>query len=108
MNLEEATKKVRAEKPKDNYMVIKLDARVVVPHSDGMALLASLARAEKWPDYYSSNKHITEFDRNSLETTVMSPQEYDRHKIAALLNCTPDEVREAQQKAREQQHHPVT
>lgn len=99
MNYEEAVKKVKAEKPKENFMLVKIDAQLVLPHSDGIALLNSLAHAEKMPDYYGSRKYITELDRHSLESSVISHQEYVRYKIAALLCLSLEEVKEAEEQA---------
>jgi hypothetical protein len=103
MNLQEATKKVRAEKPKENFMVVQLDAdyrnRLVLPHKDGVTLLEALKAAEMLHDPYDGKRRINEFNRDVLSTSVMSTQEYERHKIAALLDLTIDEVKEMQQAA---------
>ncbi len=98
MNLEEATKKVRAEKPKENYMLVELASytKFLLPHTAGVALLNALAIAERLQDSYGEPKRIVELERNSIETRMFSAEEYQRYKIAALLNLTPDEVKEAQ------------
>ena len=106
MDYAEAVKKVRAEKPKDNFMVIKFDqdysSGIVLPHKDGVALLSTLANAEKLVDRYSEPKRIGEINRDHVTTMSMSHQEYERFKIAALLDITPDEVKEIQEAANKQ------
>lgn len=98
MDYAEAKKKVLAEKPKDNYMVFKFDIeyskRLLLPHKDGAALIALLANAEMLDEGYSKPKRITEIERDMVNTWVMSHQEYQRYKIAALLNITLEEVKE--------------
>lgn len=98
MDYAEAKKQILAEKPKDNYMVFKFDTeyskRLLLPHKDGAALIALLANAEVLEEGYSKPKRITEIERDMVNTWVMSYQEYQRYKIAALLNITPEEVKE--------------
>lgn len=93
---DEAVKKVKTAKPRENYLLVRLgyDSSLVLPHSDGMALVAALSRAEKLIDRYSESKRITELERDSIHVHTMSYQEYDRYKIAALLNCSPDDVKQ--------------
>ena len=100
MKLDEATKKVRAEKPKDSYLQIEISGSFVVPTKDGQAILAALAQVESGPNYYNSYR-IGEMKRDAITANAISAQEYERHKIAALLNVTVDEVRLAQKQAAE-------
>jgi hypothetical protein len=47
MKLADAEKQVRAEKPQGNFMLIEIAdhyGRLVVPHADGVAILAALAK----------------------------------------------------------------
>lgn len=94
MNLGEATKKVRAERVKDNFMTIQLDAKLILPMKAGLAFIEALTNAEKMPDW--RDPYIKEFDKNSLTTSVMPHQEYERHKIAALMGVSAEEVLGAQ------------
>lgn len=96
MEYAEALKKVQAKKPKENFMVITLgyDNKLVLPHKDGLAFMASLASVEKLSEPYNEPHRITEFDRSAITTHLMSAEEYERFKIAALLNVTPDEVKQ--------------
>lgn len=101
MEYKEAVKKIQARKSRDNYMIIKMgyENTVVLPHKDGMSLIASLSAAEQYNDPYGKVHSITELDRNKITITTMSSDEYDRHKIAALLGMTLDEVKEHQLQA---------
>ena len=97
----EACKKVQAKKTKENYLVVELgySAKLVLPHKEGMLFLQSLINAEQLRDGYGEQHHISGMSRNVLKTEIMSSDEYERIKIAALLNIKPEEVLEAQKAA---------
>jgi hypothetical protein len=105
MEYKDALKKVQAVKPKDNYMVIKLgyDNKIVLPYKDAVAFIATLNNAEHFDEQYNKPHRINELDRSKIEATLMSHQEYERYKIAVLLNITADEVKEAQLQAQQQE-----
>lgn len=109
MTYDEAAKKVRAEKPQENFVIMEFryDAKFVLPHKAGVALLEAMANAELLKDGYCEPRRIVELDRDSFSNRTMSRKEYDRFKIAALLNITPDEVREAEELAIKQQNQPA-
>lgn len=108
MKYEEAAKKVRDEKPKENFMVIEFgyENKFLLPHKHGVAVLDAMANAERLQEGYGEPKRILELPRDAVISRLMSSQEYARFKIAALLNVTPEEVKEAQDKAREPQDQP--
>lgn len=95
MDLAEAIKKVKAEKPKENFMILEFpyDIKYLVPHKDGIAILAALVNAEKLSEEYNKPKRIEEIGREQVNTRLMSHSEYTRYKIAGLLNISPDEVK---------------
>ena len=101
MDLVEATKKIKAEKPKENFMLLKFgyDCHFVLPHKDGVAVLNGLASAERLEESYQKPKRITEVSRDQIAVSSMSVQEYERYKIAALLHLSPDEVKEMMEAA---------
>ncbi len=103
MNYTEAQKKVWADKAKDNFMIVKVvtdySSQLVVPYKEGVALLAALANAEHLREQYGEPGRIVGMPRDMLKTNYMSRQEYERYKIAALLNISPEEVLEMQQAA---------
>ena len=96
----EAAKKVSAKKPKENYLVIDLsyDLKVLLPYKDGVAFMASLANAERLCTPYGGPQRITELDRDcGIKSYLMSAEEYERFKIAALLNISPEDVKKYSQ-----------
>jgi hypothetical protein len=94
MTYDEALKKVQAIKPKGNLMVLQLsyNNKLVLPYTDGIAFLASLANAEQINEPYNEQHSISEFKRDSISFSVMPHTEYIRFKIAALLGVKPEEV----------------
>lgn len=91
----EAVKKVKTLKTKETYMVIRVDERLVLPHKDGMHLLQALQVAEAlhaWDD----DRPIHSVNRESIRMNVLSAEEYERHKLAALLGMTLKELKEAE------------
>lgn len=96
MDYKEAVKKVQAKKPKENLLLVTLgyDNKILLPHKDGIALLAALNSAEQFNDPYGKPHSITEMDRSKITIAQMSHEEYERYKIAALLGITVEEVKE--------------
>lgn len=96
MDYAEAVKKVQTKKEKDPFMVFKLsyDLNVVVPHKDGVSLLASLINAEQLCVPYNGQHSISEIKRDQITVSPMSREEYERYKIAALLKLSVAEVEE--------------
>ena len=102
MNYEEALKKVKADKPLDNFITITLGYGnvLLMPFTEGTAFLASLIHAERFMDEYNKAKRIEPFERDSISFRVMSRHEYQRLKIATLLNLSPEAI-EALEKGEE-------
>ena len=96
MNYEQAVKKVRAAKTKENYLVIEMgyDNTIVLPHKDGIAFLNALTSAEQLEESYNKPHRINPIERNKIKTQLMAAEEYESFKIAALLNITPAEAKE--------------
>lgn len=93
MNYADAVKKVRAEKPKENFMTIRItDSQLVLPHKDAVTLLATLANAESFDKSWGSDRRIVPLNEGSYEANPMSRQKYEQFKIAALLNISIDEL----------------
>ena len=101
MKYEEALKLVQTKKPKDNYMLIEMayDRKLLLPYKDAITLLSSLANAEQLNERYNEPHRIIGLERDSINTRIFSHEEYERYKIAALLNITPDEVKEHMKEA---------
>lgn len=93
---QEAIKVIQAKKPKENYLLIQIsyDTKIVLPYKDGLTFMASLAVAEQLTEHYEKPTRITGFVRETITTRVLSFQEYERYKIAALLNVAPGDIEE--------------
>ena len=96
----EAVKEVRTKKVKENFLVIEFSYnKIVLPFKEGMSFLSSLSNAEKLNDNYGDMKRIIPFERELIKSSVLSGEEYEQYKIAALLNISIDEVKEFALKA---------
>lgn len=84
----DATKKLKTEKPRENYLVVTIDARLVMPHRDGLKLIEALASAERLARYSSDTPPIESLDEYTLQSRVMGPEEYRRHKMAQLMGLS--------------------
>ena len=96
MNYQEAKKKLEASKTKDNFLMIRInyDMKFVLPYKDGIAFLSAFANAEQLKEPYDKNHRIVPFDPDSFTTQILSRQQYERYKIAALLGISHTAVEE--------------
>jgi hypothetical protein len=101
MEYPEALKIVQTRKPKENYLLIQLtyDTKVILPYKDGITFMSSLVNAEQLSEHYDKPSRIVHFAKESITTRVLSNQEYERHKIAALLNVSVSDVEAFEQAA---------
>ncbi len=101
MDFKEAAKKVQARKTKENFLVFTFgyDTKIIMPHKDGVALIACMANAEQLHDPYGGKHYIGEMEKTKMQIGQMSQEEYERHKIAALLDISLDEVKQHQLQA---------
>lgn len=95
MDYQEALKKVQSTKAKDVFMRIELDYNIslVLSHKDGITLLNALANAEQITDRYGEKPRISGLDKDKIKVYLLSREDYDRIKIAQLLNLTLDDVK---------------
>ena len=95
MDYQEALKKIQVKKVKENFLLITFsyDLKLVLPYKDGVAFLNALANAEQLHDPYQKQHNIAELDRSKIAISPMSHEEYERYKIAALLNISVEEVK---------------
>ena len=95
-----ALKRVNSERVRENFMVLELgyEHKIVLPHKDGVELLNVMGKAEKFDEPYSGITRISFFDRTKITASIMSAEEYQQIKIAALLNIPIKEFRELQSK----------
>lgn len=96
MDYATALKKVQARKPKGNFLMVDCgyDTKIVLPHTDGIAFLNSLANAEQLFDPYNAQHFIGPLDRSKITTKFLSQHEYEQYKIAALLGIDIKDVKE--------------
>lgn len=100
MDYQEAFKKISASKKvTENYLVIQLNYsnKLILPHKDGLAFLASMQQAERLEEEYSKNARITYMGRDTFQVSTMSHDVYVHIKVAALLGITPEEAKEAKE-----------
>jgi hypothetical protein len=90
MDYATAKKTVQAAKPRENYLTVTLayDTRLILPYKDGVSLLAALSHAETLATRYNEPPRIAGLEMGKLETSPLSAAEYERIKIAQLLNVT--------------------
>lgn len=103
LTYQEALKQAKAEKPKENYMTIQMDAHLVMPHKDGIAMLIALVNAEKLSRSWSSDPPIMPFQEETCDIKLMSAHEYQRRKIATLMGISWGDFTKAEQEAAAQQ-----
>jgi len=96
MQYAEALKQVQSKKIKENFILVEIayDKKLILPYKEGLAFIGSLANAEQLHDPYSKPKQITGLARDSIKTDILSYEEYERIKIAALLGVTTEEVKQ--------------
>lgn len=97
----EAVKKVQAKKIKENFLVIETayDTHVILPYKEGITFMSAFVNAEQLKKPYGEPHRIIPINHDTIKSYVMSAEEYEQYKIAALLNITIEEVKEAALKA---------
>ena len=92
---EDAAKQVKAEKPKENMMVIPFgyDYKIVVPYKDGVKIIEALANAEVLKEEYGELPHFTGIERHHLNPTLMPRDEYELIKLAGVLRVDYRELK---------------
>ena len=93
MKYEEALKKVQTSKNKDNFMLIEVNwnNKILLPYKDGLVYLNSLINAESYSD--SGDVRIGGINRDDITCRIISNEEYERIKIANLLNISLADVK---------------
>ena len=95
MDYEKAKKVVQSTKSRENFILVKLDyeTQLVLPHKAGLAFVGAIAEAEMLHTPYSKPHRIQGLEREKFQVTTLSCEDYERYKIAALLNITVDDVK---------------
>ena len=95
-NFAEAEKQVKAEKQKENMMVIPFDYghKLVVPYKDGVKIIEALANAEVLKEGYGQPTYLAGVEQHQINPTIMSREEYELIKIGALLKVDYKELKQ--------------
>ena len=96
MKYEDAVKKIQTKKPTDNYMIIETsyNSKLLLPYKDGMSFMAALVNAEEYKESYGENTKILPMNKGVLTTSLLSREDYELIKVAALLNMSVDQLKE--------------
>jgi len=80
-------------KHKEGFLLIKFNysTNLVLPYKAGVALMRQLEHAEQIEGNYKKEK-IVAINSESVETRVLSHEEYITYKMAAILGVTYDEL----------------
>lgn len=102
-NVAKALKRIRSAKTRESFMIVKIEHdykhSLLLPHSQGVALLNSMAAAERFLDYYNEPKRVVPLATDTVSTRLMSYDEYEQHKLAALLNINFETAKEMMEAA---------
>lgn len=95
VRFEDVAKQVKAEKPKENLMVIPFgyDHKIVLPYKDGVKIIEALANAELLKEEYGEIANFTGIERHHINPTLMSRDEYELIKIASVLQVDYKELK---------------
>jgi hypothetical protein len=97
----EAEKQVRAAKARSSFMQLQFQtsysSRIVLPYEDAVKLLAALEHAELLNTNYGGASRVSPIEEGTVTVQLLSRQEYEDHKVSALLNASPDEIRKARE-----------
>lgn len=98
-DIEEATKKVRSQKPKEGFITVHVsvdwNTRLILPHSDGVALMEALKNVEAYKFNGYEKSFIGPLETSVLTIAKMSAEEYEQRKVAMLLNVSYQDFLEA-------------
>lgn len=88
--LDQLVQRVRKQTKKSNYLLITLgyDNKLVLPYAQGMQLIQAMELAERLEDNYSQKGHLVPWNVNNLCVQVLSCEQYERIKMATLLNMS--------------------
>lgn len=94
-NYAKARKDVQARKPKSNYLLVEVayNKSYILPYEDGIKLIAALEKAEQLSKEYGIPARIHGI-KEHIECLPFSSMEYERIKLAALLQVDPESIPE--------------
>lgn len=82
------------DKRKENWIVVRLDNnfKLVLPFKAGQQLIAALEHAEMFADAWGNLTKIRPLSPDSVQTSLMSHQDWTRCKLATLLDMEPNDI----------------
>lgn len=94
---ENAKKKIAADKPKENYLRIKLgyDNILVLPYKDGVKFIEALSHAQRIEGDYGRHKRMIPLEKGMIEISPFSASEFTRYQMATLLDISVDDIPES-------------
>ena len=94
-NYAKARKDAQARKPKSNYLLVDFayDKKYILPYEDGIKLMSALEKAEQLTKEYGKPARILGI-KEHIECRPFSSMEYERVKLAALLQVDPESIPE--------------
>lgn len=102
--IEAALKQVRAQKPKENFMAVRLhldwNEKLILPHKDALLFMEAMKHAEVVKGYDSDTGHITSPDNGVIAIHSLPAEEYEDRKMALLLNVSYDDMKAARKAAK--------
>jgi hypothetical protein len=102
LSYDEAIKKAKTLPKTDNYMVVQIQSRVVVPYKEGLQIMSGLQNAEKINPYWSSEPPWAPVDSGTITYEIMAPEVYHRHRVAALMGVSLKELEEAEKASQQE------
>lgn len=93
LNYAKARKEIQARKPKSNYLLVELayDKKYILPYEDGIKLMVALEKAEQLSKEYGKPARIHGI-KEYIECRTFSSMEYERIKLATLLQVDPEDI----------------
>lgn len=93
---DDALGQIYSKKPKENFILVEFDYQtsLLLPYDEGLKFLSCLKHAELYQEKYSQPKVILPFSADNFKTKILSRQDYENIKIAALLGVTVQELLE--------------
>ena len=99
MNIEEARKQVRTNKPRGNFIMVQIGYgnNIVLPFDQGIKLVEAMQYAEVYDTPYKGIHRIKPIPQDTVHWKCLSAQEYEDIKVAALLEIPWDEFTKAKE-----------
>lgn len=71
----------------------------VVPYKDGIKMIEALRDAERMSSNYL-DATIEPVTTDNLKIEILSKEQYNRHKLCTLLNCSMSDLIDAEEEAK--------